>query len=56
MAWLYLDSRYEETLTDEFMKSLPHPWVFSEDAHANLDRRSSGAFSPIYAGGRLYGF
>ena len=29
--------KIEETLTDEFMKSLPHPWVFSEDAHANLD-------------------
>ena len=27
----------EKTFTDEFMKSLPHPWVFSEDAHANLD-------------------
>ncbi|XP_028416175.1 uncharacterized protein LOC114539798 [Dendronephthya gigantea] len=29
--------KIEETFTDEFMKSLPHPWVFSEDAHANLD-------------------
>ena len=24
--------KINETLTDEFMKSLPHPWVFSEDA------------------------
>ena len=29
--------KIEETLTDEFMKSLPHPWVFTEDVHANLD-------------------
>jgi cephalosporin hydroxylase len=27
----------EKTFTDEFLKSLPHPWVFIEDAHANLD-------------------
>ena len=29
----------EKTFTDEFLKGLPHPhpWVFIEDAHANLD-------------------
>ena len=27
----------EKTFTDEFLKSLPHPWVFVEDAHANVD-------------------
>lgn len=26
----------EKTFTDEFLKNLPHPWVFSEDGHANL--------------------
>ncbi len=26
----------ERTFTDKFLKSLPHPWVFIEDAHANL--------------------
>jgi cephalosporin hydroxylase len=27
----------EKTFTDEFLKTLPHPWVFIEDAHANVD-------------------
>ncbi|XP_028409072.1 uncharacterized protein LOC114531651 [Dendronephthya gigantea] len=26
----------EKTFTDEFLKSLPHPWVFIEDAHVNI--------------------
>ena len=26
----------EKTFTSEFLKGLPHPWVFIEDAHANL--------------------
>ena len=27
----------EKTFSDEFLKALPHPWVFIEDAHANVD-------------------
>ena len=27
----------EKTFTDEFLKSLPHPWVLIEDSHANVD-------------------
>ncbi len=27
----------EKTFTDEFLKNLPHPWVFIDDAHENVD-------------------
>jgi cephalosporin hydroxylase len=27
----------EKTFTEEFLKSLPHPWVLIEDSHANVD-------------------